>query len=86
MSRSVDFDPRALDVLRDLKRRDPDEARRIGRAIEQYVQTGHGDAQKLRVPGDWWRLRVGDWRVIFSRQADGRLIIDRILPRKEAYR
>lgn len=35
---------------------------------------------------DEWRLRVGDWRVIFARDSDAKtLTILRILPRGRAY-
>jgi hypothetical protein len=29
------------------------------------AETGQGDVRKLQGPGNRWRLRVGDWRVIF---------------------
>jgi mRNA-degrading endonuclease RelE of RelBE toxin-antitoxin system len=38
-------------------------------------------------PEDRWRLRVGDWRVIFSYDVDTEeLLISRVLPRDRAYR
>lgn len=34
-----------------------------------------------------WRLRVGDWRVLYSKESDKRLLtILRILHRREAYK
>ncbi|MCW5854016.1 MAG: type II toxin-antitoxin system RelE/ParE family toxin [Anaerolineae bacterium] len=42
--------------------------------------------KKLKGREDQWRLRVGDWRIIFEIDAPGRVIyIVRVLPRKDAY-
>lgn len=32
-----------------------------------------------------YRLRIGDWRVIFSYQADSTILVVRVLPRGSAY-
>lgn len=50
---------------RDLDRLDPDVRERILEGIRRYVRTQHGDVLKLKGREDLWRLRVGDWRVIF---------------------
>jgi len=63
-----------------------DEAKRRIRKLEKPVQakivvaldrlagTGHGDVKKLAGTVNDWRLRVGDYRVIFRRGND-RLVI-----------
>lgn len=44
-----------------------------------------GDIAKLVGSDDEWRLRVGEWRVRFTRQ-DGIVYVLRVLPRGRAYR
>jgi len=44
----------------------------------------NGDVKRLTNFSPSWRLRVGDWRVLF--QAEGtRLMVHRIVHRSEAY-
>jgi mRNA-degrading endonuclease RelE of RelBE toxin-antitoxin system len=58
-----------------------------GRAVDRFAASGQGDVRPLAGPEDRWRLRVGDWRVIFSYDADtGEFLISRVLPRDRAYR
>jgi mRNA interferase RelE/StbE len=82
--------PRAIlsrGAQRDLGRLDRVVAARIVRAIERYAATGHGDVKRLQGRGDEMRLRVGDWRVIFTFEDDGEtILIGRILPRGRVYR
>lgn len=73
---------------RDFKRLDRDVADRILRAVMLLAETGQGDILALqgRHQGKY-RLRVGDWRVLFERGgADLPLRVLRVLPRGEAYR
>jgi mRNA interferase RelE/StbE len=71
----------------DLRRLAPDVAEPVRRAIDRFAATGHGDVRPLVGPEDRWRLRVGDWRVIFSYDVDTEeLLISRVLPRDRAYR
>ncbi len=83
-SRGWVFTPRAR---RDFRRIDPPIQRRIIDALD--VLTGElpaGDVVKLTGMDDEWRLRVGDWRVRFQRDAVGVLQVTRVLPRGRAYR
>jgi mRNA interferase RelE/StbE len=61
--------------------------RRILEAIGRLAATGQGDVRPLQGRAGEYRLRVGDWRVIFSREA-GLLVILilRVQPRGDAYR
>jgi len=46
-----------------------------------------GDIVKLAGSDDEWRLRVGDWRVRFTRDRERRVVqVLRVLPRGRAYR
>lgn len=72
---------------RDLSRLDAQVQERILEAVERFAATGQGDVIRLKdVRPPEWRLRVGDWRVRFSRQ-DSEHVLDilRVLPRDKAY-
>jgi mRNA interferase RelE/StbE len=45
-----------------------------------------GDVVKLAGVDDEWRLRVGDWRVRFTRDDEQIVHVLRVLPRGRAYR
>jgi mRNA interferase RelE/StbE len=72
---------------KDLRRIDPPTRERILRSIARLAQGAEltGDVKRLRGSHEY-RLRVGDWRVRFERDAR-RLIITivRVLPRGRAY-
>jgi mRNA-degrading endonuclease RelE of RelBE toxin-antitoxin system len=59
---------------------------RVLAALEQLVETGHGDVTKLRdVNPPEYRLRVGDWRVRYGLDPAARVLtVLRVLPRGEA--
>ncbi|MGE3911370.1 MAG: type II toxin-antitoxin system RelE/ParE family toxin [Chloroflexota bacterium] len=57
----------------------------MGMAVFQYAEQELGDIRKL-AGSDVYRLRVGDWRVLFSLHEGGRvMLILRILNRRDAY-
>ena len=80
----LEIAPRAQ---RDFRRLDPPIQRRILTAIEGLIEAPpRGDFRRLTGRDDEWRLRVGDWRVRFSRDAKEQVVsIQRILPRGRAY-
>jgi mRNA interferase RelE/StbE len=46
-----------------------------------------GDVKRLRGPERLWRLRVGEWRVLFDRRPEEKVIdVLAIRPRGSAYR
>jgi mRNA interferase RelE/StbE len=73
---------------RDLRRLDPRVRRRVIDALVGLrAQPPHGDIRRLTGSGEEWRLRVGDWRVRFTReQATHTVYVLRVLPRGRAYR
>ena len=84
MSWEVEFTPRAL---RDTRRMDSAVMQRIAAAITRVSREESSDSQRLRGPGRRWRLRVGDWRVIFRYERRRRkMVILRIGHRREIYR
>jgi mRNA interferase RelE/StbE len=82
--RRVRWQPSAL---RDLRALPIQVARRIGGSIDRYAETGAGDVRKLEGVQGLYRLRVGDYRVIFEFE-DGQLVVVvlRIRNRRDVYR
>jgi len=69
-----------------LAARAPQLAERLHTAIGQYALTGRGDVRALSgQPG--YRLRVGDWRVVFDLDIRRREVhVLRLAPRRDVYR
>jgi len=70
----------------DLRAIDREIALRILRAIDTYLTTGAGDVKKLQPPRHEFRLRVGDYRVLFLPKEERTIEVLRLLHRREAYR
>jgi len=87
VSRRLDWRRRALADLADIVRRDVRTARRVRDAVTQYAEDDLGDVRKLMGSGDEYRLRIGDWRVIFTLEdGDRNMVIVRVVNRRDAYR
>lgn len=87
MSRRVSWERHASDDIQALARRDRRQAARIVDAIDQYAEHDHGDVLKLAGSSGEYRLRVGNWRVLFRLEDGGRdMAIARVLNRRDAYR
>ena len=78
----VELKPKAE---KDLKNMDRTVSRRVYDALISLENGLEGDIKKLTNHFPEYRLRVGDWRVIFDIEGD-KIIIYRIRHRKEAYR
>jgi len=81
MRYSIEFRPKAL---RDLKRLSPDVSRRIELKIQSLSNNMLGDVKRLVNFTPGYRLRVGDWRVLFQPEGQ-QLVVYRIVHRSEAY-
>ena len=81
MNYQVEFKPRALKDLECLPDR---ERRRIMAKVEALKNNLAGDVKKLTNFTPEYRLRVGDYRVLFEIEAP-KLVIYRVLHRKDAY-
>ena len=87
MSRRLAWRRRALADLATIGANSPKMAGRIRDAVALYADQEHGDVQKLTGREDLYRIRVGDWRVIFTVEEGGHLMaILRVLNRRGAYR
>ena len=89
MAWKIEFDPAAQ---RELGKLDPQTARRILAFLDNRVAKlddprSIGKALKGSELGDFWRYRVGDYRIIASIE-DGalRILVARIGNRKQVYR
>jgi mRNA-degrading endonuclease RelE of RelBE toxin-antitoxin system len=73
---------------RDLRRLNAAERARVFEALDRFVaDPSLGDVRKLHGREAEWRLRVGELRVRFRRDAAARLVVVlRVLPRGRAYR
>lgn len=56
---------------------------RIKEAIEGIPE---GDIRPLRGSSTLYRLRVGDWRIVFSYPDNGVVLIEKIKPRGDVYK
>lgn len=70
----------------DLRAIDRESAVRILRAIDGYLSSGAGDVKKLQPPRHEFRLRVGNYRVLFLPKEELTIEVLRVLHRKDAYR
>jgi mRNA interferase RelE/StbE len=74
-------------AMRDLRRLDRATQARVLDSVEQYAETRRGNVQQLRGHEFDYRLRVGDWRVLFDKDETTQTMeVGRVLHRREAYR
>jgi len=85
MSEAVAWEPAALESLLVLARRDLATARQVMRAAYAFAASGRGDVRKLEGGGDRWRLRAGDWRLLYVREGETLRILE-VANRRDAYR
>jgi mRNA interferase RelE/StbE len=81
MRYTIQFRPKAV---RNLTRLSSDVARRIELKLDLLSDDLSGDVKRLVNYTPGYRLRVGDWRVLFQPE-DSRIIVHRIVHRSEAY-
>ncbi|MGE3273079.1 MAG: type II toxin-antitoxin system RelE/ParE family toxin [Chloroflexota bacterium] len=87
MNRRLEWDRQARADLITLSRRDPRTADRIRMAMRRFTDENIGDVQKLSAWPGVYRLRVGDWRILFSIEDEGLVVLAlRVLNRRDAYR
>ena len=87
MNRQVIWRERALDGLADIARQNRRTAQRIVDAVNRLAEHTLGDVRKLAGTAGEYRLRVGDWRVLFTFEDNGQtLLVSRVRNRRDAYR
>ena len=75
MNRRVVWHQRALDDLAAIARRDQRTAARISSAVDQLAEQNVGDVRKLSGDVGEYRLRVGEWRVLFTFEDRGQTML-----------
>ena len=83
MNYTVDLKPRAIKDLKHLQKQD---ASRIADALERLQSNLTGDVKKLTNFTPEYRLRVGQFRILFEIENETRIIVYRVVNRREAYR
>ncbi len=81
MNYQIEFKPRAI---KDVEALPDSQRRRVMARIEALQNNLSGDIKKLTDFTPEYRLRVGDYRVLFEVEGD-RVVIYRVLHRKDAY-
>ncbi len=81
MTHQIEFKPRAIKDLRALP---TITQRRMIRKIAALQNDLSGDVKKLTNFTPEYRLRVGDYRVLFEVEAE-KIVVYRVLHRKDAY-
>ena len=82
MEYEIEFKPKAI---KDLDSLQPDSARRIVEKITRLGQNLEGDVKRLTNFTPEYRLRVGDYRVLFEVEGN-RAMVYRVRHRREVYR
>ena len=83
MKYTVELKPRAIKDIKHLQKQD---AARIADALEQLESNLTGDVKKLTNFTPEYRLRVGQFRVLFEIEDGNKAVIYRIVHRRDAYR
>ena len=83
MNYTVGLKPRASKDLRRIQKQD---ASRIADALERLADDLCGDVKRLTNFTPEYRLRVGQYRVLFEVENENEIVVYRIVHRREAYR
>lgn len=70
-------------AVKAVSRMDVPTKQRIHRAISRIPD---GDVKPLKGASNAYRVRVGDWRILFTYPADGVVQIEKIEPRGQVYK
>ena len=83
MKYAVGLKPKATKDLRRLQKKD---AKRVVDALERLSDGLSSDVKRLTNFSPEYRLRVGQYRVLFEIENEKEIVIYRIVHRREAYR
>jgi mRNA-degrading endonuclease RelE of RelBE toxin-antitoxin system len=77
----------SIEARADLRAIDRETALRLLKALARFLSTDTGNVKQLEgFAPPRYRLRIGNWRVIFRKSGDGVIEIVRVRNRREAYR
>lgn len=83
MQYTIELKPRAE---KDLKKLDRNTAHQIITALEKLQDNFAGDVKRLTNFTPEYRLRSGNYRILFELESVNRVVVYRIRHRREAYR
>ncbi len=83
MRYEVELKPRARKDLRRISKAD---AARVVDALEKLADDLAGDVKRLTDFAPEYRLRVGDYRVLFDIEQSNHVVVYRVRNRRESYR
>ena len=83
MKYTVGLKPRATKDLRRLQKQD---ATRVADVLEQLTDGLSGNVKRLTNFSPEYRLRVGQYRVLFEIENESEIVVYRVVHRREAYR
>ena len=69
-----------------MRRIDRETAMRILTGLHRFAEPGEGNIKKMRGEPDELRLRVGDYRVRFTKEGGDVFVVHAVKHRREAYR
>jgi mRNA interferase RelE/StbE len=73
-------------AIKDLKSIRSEDASRVADALERLQNNMSGDVKKLTNFIPAYRLRVGSYRILFEIEENKRIVVYRVIHRREAYR
>jgi mRNA interferase RelE/StbE len=73
-------------AIKDLKAIRNEDASRVADAMERLQNNLSGDVKKLTNFIPAYRLRVGSYRILFELEENKRIVVYRVIHRREAYR
>ncbi len=80
---TIGLKPRASKDLRRIQKQD---ASRVADALDRLADNLFGDVKRLTNFTPEYRLRVGQYRVLFEIENENEIVVYRIVHRREAYR
>ena len=84
MRRTIAWSDEAVGHLLVVAKSNTRQAARIREAVARFGRDETGDIKKLQGDSGRWRLRVGDWRVIFE-ERPGQTLVVAVENRRDAY-
>ena len=82
MKYQVELKPKAI---KDISRIPKEDGKRIVEKLKFLEDNLRGDVKRLTSYAPEYRMRVGDWRILFEVE-DEKIVVYRIRHRKEAYK
>lgn len=77
----------SVEARADLRAIDRETALRLLKGLARFLATDTGNVKQLDgFDPPRYRLRIGDWRLIFRKSGDGAIEIVRVRNRRDAYR